>query len=85
MNATLKRQRLNGTAGSRLVRKRVATLKPSPENERLYRPADEDPDIRMLAESIKKKGLREPLVVTLDSYILSGHCRHAALELNGQQ
>jgi hypothetical protein len=62
-----------------VVRKRVTSLRPSPENTTLYRPADDDPDIERLAESIRKNGLLEPLVVTADRYIVSGHRRHAAL------
>jgi ParB-like nuclease domain len=68
----------------RTVRKRVSSLKPSPENERLYRPADQDPDILALAESIKRYGLQEPLIVTADNYIVSGHRRHAALQHIGR-
>jgi hypothetical protein len=66
------------------VRKRVASLKPSPENTRLYRPTREDPGISMLADSMKKNGC-DPLVITLDNYIVSGHRRHAALQLLGQK
>jgi hypothetical protein len=68
----------------KIVRKRVLSLKPSPENRQLYRPVDEDPDIKALAASIKKHGLQEPLKITLDNYIISGHRRHAALTQNGQ-
>jgi hypothetical protein len=63
-----------------IVRKRVSSLKPSPENSQLYRSVYDDPDLDALAESIKKNGLQEPLVVTLDNYIVSGHRRHAALQ-----
>jgi hypothetical protein len=70
--------------GYRIVRKRVASLKPSPENLELYRPTAEDPDIQALAESIRVHGLREPLLVTRDRYIVSGHRRHAALRRIGQ-
>jgi hypothetical protein len=70
--------------GYRIVRKRVASLKPSPENTRLYRAADDDPDVEALADSIRKHGLREPLVVTADGYIVSGHRRYAALCRIGQ-
>jgi hypothetical protein len=59
-------------------------LKPSPENEQLYRPVGEDPDIGTLADSIRRHGLNEPLVVTEDNYIVSGHRRRAALTLINQ-
>jgi hypothetical protein len=77
--------RLNGSkdSGYRLVRKRVSSLKPSPENRQLYRSVDEDPDIGTLAESIKRNGC-EPLIVTADNFIVSGHRRHAALQRIGQ-
>jgi ParB-like chromosome segregation protein Spo0J len=75
----------NESAKGRIVRKRVASLRPSPENLSLYRPTEDDPDIQRLAESIEKNGLLEPLVVTEDRYIVSGHRRHAALCLLGQK
>jgi ParB-like chromosome segregation protein Spo0J len=50
----------------------------------LYRAAWVDPDIRELAESIRKNGLLEPLIITLDKYIVSGHQRYAALRLIDQ-
>jgi hypothetical protein len=58
-------------------------VKPSPENERLLynRIRRDDPDIIALAKSIKKIGVKEPLVLTLDHYILSGHRRRMACEL----
>jgi hypothetical protein len=69
----------------KLVRKRVSSLKPSHENEELYRQIDlGDPEIRSLAESIAKRGLHEPLIVTADNYIVSGHRRYAALRWNDQ-
>ncbi len=68
-----------------IVRKRVASLKPSPENEKLYRPTSQDQDIATLAASIEKYGLHEMLTVTEDCYIVSGHRRHAALVRNKQQ
>ena len=67
----------------RIVRKRVSSLKPSPENTQLYRPVDDDPDIGKLADSIKKHGLCEPLIITMDKFIVSGHRRHAALQRIG--
>jgi hypothetical protein len=57
---------------------------PSPKNNRLYRPvADTDPEIMALAESIRRDGLLEPLVITTDRCILSGHRRYAACKLAG--
>jgi hypothetical protein len=42
-----------------------------------------DPDIIALADSIRQHGLREPLVITLDNVILSGHRRRVACRLAG--
>jgi hypothetical protein len=74
---------VNG-AKYRSVRKRVSSLKPSPENRDLYRHVDDDPDVDALEASIKKNGLHTPLTVTSDNYIVSGHRRHAALVRIGQ-
>ena len=58
---------------------RLCDITPSLENDELYRPVDpNDPDIKALAASIRKLGVVEPLVITLDDVILSGHRRHAA-------
>jgi hypothetical protein len=56
----------------------VASLKPSPENEHIYRPVDDDADIDKLAAAVAKNGCA-PLVVTLDNFIVSGHRRRQAL------
>ena len=54
-------------------------LIPAPENSRVYRPVDpDDPAIQSLADDIAKRGILEPLVITLDNHILSGHRRRAA-------
>lgn len=64
---------------ARVSQRAISELQPSPENDRLYRPIDPaDPDIQALANSIREHGIREPLVVSLDGYILSGHRRFAA-------
>jgi hypothetical protein len=64
------------SADMKLVRKRVASLKPSPENLELHNPVQEDdPELHKLAESIRKNGLHEPLAITEDNYIVSGHRR----------
>lgn len=62
----------------------VANLRVSPENNELYRPVDPaDPEIIVLAKSIKKFGVQQQLIVTPDGYILSGHRRYAAAKLAG--
>ncbi len=61
-------------------------LIPSPENERVYRAADvEEQSIQSLTGSIKAEGIREPLIVTKDGYIVSGHRRYAAAKLAGRK
>lgn len=62
----------------------INRIRPAPENELLYRPVSaSDPDVIALAASVRKHGIKEPLVVTLDNYILSGHRRHMAAKLAG--
>jgi hypothetical protein len=57
----------------------VSELKPSPENEKLYRPVrPDDPEIIALSKDIAKEGILAPLVITIDGYIISGHRRHTA-------
>ena len=59
---------------------------PSPENDKLYKPVDpDDPEIIALTESIREHGIKEPLLVTSDGYIISGHRRFAAARLAGLQ
>lgn len=74
----------NGRAEPRLVEVPIARLAPAPENSDVYRPIlDNDPEIVALAESIRTHGVKEPLVVTRDRFILSGHRRHVAARLAG--
>lgn len=62
----------------------IDSISPSPENNTLYRPVDPaDPEIRELAKSIRRHKLKEPIVITRDGYILSGHRRHCACKLAG--
>jgi ParB-like chromosome segregation protein Spo0J len=68
------------------VRKRVSSLKPSPENLQLYRAIDpDDPDNIRLDKSIKSRGLFEPLIITLDNYVVAGHRRLTSLLRIGQR
>ncbi len=58
---------------------RMEDLKPHPENAVIY--GQDQFDIKMM-ESIRKHGIKEPLVVTKDRVIISGHRRWcAALKL----
>jgi hypothetical protein len=69
------------TDPARIVKVRLGVLKPSPENGRIYRQDDEA--VQELAAHLAKEGQLEPLVITLDNFIVSGHRRFAALSLNG--
>jgi len=54
----------------------VGDLKPSIENDRIYKPVNpNDPPNKKLAASIAKDGIQIPLVVTCDMFVLSGHRR----------
>jgi hypothetical protein len=75
---------MSSELGHVFILKRLSELKPSPENDMLYRPVrPDDPEIVAMAASIAKLGVRDPLVITLDDYILSGHRRYAAAALAG--
>ena len=77
------RQRRAKTAQVRVPKMvAIARIVPAPENDDLYRPVlPGDPEIQALADSIRTYGLREPLVISLDGYLLSGHRRLAACKL----
>src|SRR5262249_13390759 len=67
-----------------IVQRPLTAIRPSPLNAKLYRPrSDTDPEIRALADSIRQPGLLEPLVISRDNYLLSGHRRHRACRLAG--
>lgn len=62
----------------------VDFIKPSPENLDLYRPVSgDDPEIIALAGSIKEHGILEPLTITADSFLISGHRRYVAASVAG--
>jgi hypothetical protein len=62
----------------------IYAISPSPENARLYRPVTpDDPATIDLADSIREHGILEPLVVSADYYIISGHRRHCAARTAG--
>ena len=78
------RSRKQKTSHALFFNMAIDSLRPSPENDTLYRPVLEtDPAIVALAEDIKRNGVLDPIVVTLDHVILSGHRRYAAATLAG--
>jgi hypothetical protein len=68
--------------GENLIESRhVWILKPSPENTELYR--DDEASLREFAEHVRRDGILEPLAVTADDFVVSGHRRLAAARLAG--
>lgn len=64
----------------------VDDIKPAPENDRLYRRISaSDPDMIWMARSIKTHRLLEPLLISLDRFILSGHRRYFASMMAGRK
>ena len=59
-------------------------IHPSPENDELYQPINpDDPEIQSLAQSIRDHGLQEPLLLSGDSFVISGHRRLTAARVAG--
>jgi hypothetical protein len=59
-------------------------LKPARINDSIYKPVSEtDPSIIDVARDIKEKGVLDPLVVTPDDVIVSGHRRRVAAQMAG--
>lgn len=65
--------------GKRVETARLNDLRPAQVNDVLYKPVDlGDPAIVEMARDVREKGLLEPIVVTTDDVIVSGHRRRAA-------
>jgi hypothetical protein len=59
--------------------RRLDSLRPAPENDDVYQPiAYDDPEILELARSIKEHGIQEPILISHDGFIISGHRRRIA-------
>src|SRR4051812_48416156 len=57
----------------------LAAIRPAPENSLLYRPVHTgNPDVVELANSIAEHGLLQPIDLTADGVVISGHRRLAA-------
>jgi hypothetical protein len=64
----------------------IGTIRPAAANDTVYRPIDPtDPAIVALSENIARNGVLEPLAITTDGVILSGHRRYCAARLAGVQ
>jgi hypothetical protein len=84
----------SGTPGSETAKlehgpvfmRSLASIHPAPENELLYRPVtSDDPEIIALAKSISEHGVLDPLVISSDRYIISGHRRYEACRSLGMR
>src|SRR5262245_59158534 len=54
----------------------VERIIPAPENRLIYDPVSaDDPEVIALAKSIKAIGVQEPLIISSDFYLISGHRR----------
>lgn len=79
-----KSSRTKGETGHDRFLLSITKIKPSPENDKLYKPVSmNDPQTIALADSIREFGVKEPIVITLDGFVLSGHRRYAAAKLAG--
>jgi hypothetical protein len=64
--------------------RRTRKIYPSPENDIIYKPVDvTDERFISLVESVKLHGILEPIVITVDGDIVSGHRRHRAAQIAG--
>lgn len=58
------------------------SLKVAPENDNIYKAiAWDDPELGELARSIKERGIQDPILVSWDGYIISGHRRRMAARI----
>src|SRR6187402_1172275 len=63
---------------------KAEALRIAPQHDLMFSRVDEwDPAVRDLAQSIREVGVLEPLVITADGHILSGHRRYQAALLAG--
>ncbi len=56
----------------------IDSICPSPENDELYGAIEHDEQMDALAISIDNRGLRDPILISEDNYIISGHRRYYA-------
>ena len=61
----------------------IDSIKPSPENDEIYGPIEHDDSMENLIDSMRRKGMEEPILLTIDGFILSGHRRYYAAKYLG--
>ena len=62
-----------------LQQRPLDAIQPSPENDQIYDPVDTtDKDFQALVKSVRQHGIIDPLVISQDGFIVSGHRRYAA-------
>lgn len=62
----------------------LSAIRPSPENDDIYgHTSTRDVELRRLASDIASHGVREPITLSSDGYIISGHRRFTAAKLAG--
>lgn len=59
----------------------ISTIQPSPENDDIYGEVKRDDQMELLIESITGRGLEEPIIVSADGFIISGHRRYFACKV----
>jgi hypothetical protein len=67
----------------RVVYLPLREVHPSPENDEIYGVIERDDQMENLIDSVRRKGLEEPLLLTADKFILSGHRRFYAVKTLG--
>jgi len=60
-------------------------IKPSPENDEIYGEIVHDEHMDALIQSIRKRGLEEPILIDEDGNIISGHRRYDACDCLGKR
>ena len=64
----------------------IDSVKPSPENDEIYgKVSDSDSQMESLIDSIRSRGLEEPIIVSADGFIVSGHRRYYACKSIGME
>jgi len=67
-----------------IVYERTGDVFPSPENDTIYNPTKaSDKDFISFCEEVRANGITDPLIITRDKFIASGHRRHAAARAIG--